>query len=185
MTVGREMREHGDGLDGLAEPHLVTEDHPALGEREPRTERLVSAERDPPVGVVEPLRVHPVRDLGRQEPLSGLDVGRAPGDLGELAVVLRGPQLEVHPRLGVGRGLPQQVGGCLREQHRYALGHGVARQRAEFRDGGEGALTPGPAREGHPQPPGGRTGRLQKRLEAAVELRGRVHGPAQFGSGLD
>lgn len=185
MPVGGEMREHGDGLDGLAEPHLVTEDHPALGQREPRAEGLVPTERDPPVRVVEPLRVHPVRDLGGQEPLGGLDVGRAPGDLGELAVVLRGPQLEVHPRLGVGRGLPQQVGGCLREQHRYALGDRVTRQRAEFRDGGEGALPSGPAREGHAQPPGGRTGRREKRLEPAVELRGGVHGPAQLGSGLD
>jgi hypothetical protein len=45
--------EHGDGLDGLAEPHLVAEHDPALGQRETGAEGLVAAQRDPAVGVVE------------------------------------------------------------------------------------------------------------------------------------
>jgi hypothetical protein len=137
------------------------------------------------VGVVESLGVHPVGDLRRQEALGRLDVGRAAGDLGELAVVLRGPQLEVHPRLGVGRGLPQQVGGGLREQHRYALGDGVGDECPYLGRRRERALPRDPAQQRHAQPAGGGPGHRQERREPALQSPGGVHGPPQVGPGPD
>jgi hypothetical protein len=97
-------------------------------------------------------------DLRRQEALGGLDVRRVLGDLGELAVVLRGAQLEVDPGLDVGGRFPQQVCGRLREQQPYVPGGGVGRQLADPGDRRERAPSAAPPRDRQTQPSGGRSG---------------------------
>ncbi|CAM5410680.1 hypothetical protein SBADM41S_07169 [Streptomyces badius] len=82
------MGEGRDGLDGLAEAHLIPDDHPFLRQREARPERLVAAQGHPQSRVVEPQRPHAVRDPGGQEPFGGIAVGAAARQLGEQAVVL-------------------------------------------------------------------------------------------------
>lgn len=64
---------HGDRLDGLAESHLVAEQHLALREREPRAERLVAAQgaggnQRPDSGEIQVGAASgPVADLGLQD----------------------------------------------------------------------------------------------------------------------
>ena len=73
-------RHRRDGLDRLAQPHLVAQDDPPLHQREPGAEGLVAAQpqavREP--GGVEPLGVDPLDDVGRQVALGRGD-GRRPG----------------------------------------------------------------------------------------------------------
>ncbi|MEW2040545.1 hypothetical protein AB0885_26315, partial [Streptomyces sp. NPDC005534] len=132
--------------------------------------------------------MHPLGDLGRQEPLCRLDIGGARGvvgDLGELAVVLRGAQLEVDPGLDLGGRFAQQVGGGLREQQAYVSGGGVGGEVAQGDDRGERALPAAPSGDGEPQPAGGGGRFGEQGADPLVEPPGGVHGPPQFGPGLD
>lgn len=185
LAPGREMGERGDGLHGLAEPHLVPEDHPLLRQREPRPEGLVATQGDPQPRVVEPQRPHPVRDPGGQEPLGGVPVRPAAGQLRELAVVLGGPQLEVHPRPGRRLRRPQQIHRDLPEEQRQLL---LLRLRDRRPHPGHGVERPPPrllAAEQHPQPTPGRCGGGHQGPEPFVQPPARLHRPPCVRTGLD
>ena len=100
-----EMGHRRDGLDRLAQPHLVAEDDPPLHQREPGAEGLVAAQPQVLVepGGVQPLRVDPLDDVGGQVALGRGDVAAEGDDLAEQAVVGRRAPLEVAPDLAGAR----------------------------------------------------------------------------------
>jgi len=99
-----EVAHRGQGLHTLAQAHLVAEHRPALAERELRAERLVAAQGRAHEGEVERVLMDPLRDVRRDEPLPGFDVGRELADLDEQAVEKDGALLVVLPQAGgVGR----------------------------------------------------------------------------------
>lgn len=185
LAPRREVRERGDRLHGLPEPHLVAEDHPLLREREARTERLVAPQGDPQMRIVEPQPAHPVRDPRRKEPLGGVLVGPRARHLGEQAVVLGGPQLEVDPRREVRLRGPQQIDRHLPEQQRKPAIRRLRDHGPDRGDGSERRRTGLPPGEQHAQPRAGRSGLGEQRLQPPDEPPGRVHGTPDVRTGLD
>ncbi|MFC0549364.1 hypothetical protein ACFFHJ_00575 [Planotetraspora thailandica] len=96
-ALGFEMRESSNGLDRLAQAHLVTKDHATLGEGEVGAESLVAATGDPTVGVIERLSVDLPGQIVGEQTLRRIDGFSS--QLGEQDVVLGGAELEVRPRL--------------------------------------------------------------------------------------
>ncbi|GAA3220281.1 hypothetical protein GCM10020256_26160 [Streptomyces thermocoprophilus] len=184
MPLGREMREDGDGLHGLAESHLVAEQHPLLGEREPRPERLITAQGHQAVRVRQPLFPHPLGHLVGQKALGG-GVGFVVGDLGEEAVVVGGTAFEVHPGGEVVLGAAQQIDAGLGAPLRYAVGLRLLDERAEFRHGGQRPLPGLAAGEQHPPAPGGGAGVRQQRGQPLRERGARLGRAPRLRSGLD
>lgn len=114
-----------------------------------------------------------------------MPVGAGARHLGEQAVVLGGPQLEVDPGRDVRLRGPQQIDRHLPEQQRKSALRRVRDDGPYGRDGGERRRAGLPAGEQHAQPPTGRPGLRQQRLQSADEPSGRVHRPPDVRSGLD
>ena len=94
------MAGRGQRLDGLAQAHLVAQDHPAAGEREPGAEGLIATQVDIAQPAVQRLGFdvgHHV--VGEEAPdRIGGDAGRH--ELAEQRVVVGRPALEAGPRVG-------------------------------------------------------------------------------------
>ena len=108
-----QVGDRGEGLDGLAEAHLVADDHPPLRQGEPGAERLVAAQGRRDEGQVKRLVADPFSHLGRKEALSGFLVRAEAGDVDEQAVVGDRAGEEVAPQRG-------RVGCPGRERRRDA-----------------------------------------------------------------
>ena len=90
---------HGrQGLDGLAQAHLVAEHRPFLAKRELRAEGLVPAQGCSHQRQVQRVLMDPPRYLGWDEPLPGFDVGRKFADLDKQAVIEDGAFFVVLPQ---------------------------------------------------------------------------------------
>ena len=163
-----EVAHGGQGLHALAQAHLVAKHCPFLTEREFCAERLVPAQGCAHEREVERVLVDAPCYLGRDEPLSGLDVGREFADLDEQPVVEDGTGLVVLPQAGIIR---RSRGKCrearLEPRVQARLTHGP-HQVFELAEIAPGLFALTRAGKEHPQA----AGRASRPGEDSIERRG-------------
>lgn len=71
-AVRREVAKDGQGLNRLAQPHLIPDDHPSLNQRELGPELLVATERDDDLAQVQVHLADGGHDLFREISLARL-----------------------------------------------------------------------------------------------------------------
>jgi hypothetical protein len=150
-AFGMEMAHRSQGLDALAQAHLIAEYRPLLAQRKLRAERLVPAQGRAHEGEVERVLMDPLRDVCRDEALPGLDVGRELADLDEQPVVVDGTLLVVLPQAGgVGRSRGELFEALLELGIQARLVH-HCHQVAQLAQGAPGLVALAGAGEEHPQ----------------------------------
>jgi hypothetical protein len=102
-STGGEAGHHRDGLDRLAQSHLVADDDAFAGQRELGPEHLVAAQRHVQQAGVQRGRVDLVLDVGRDETVGGTAIRHRvrTGEVGEERVVGGRVELVVAPQRAV------------------------------------------------------------------------------------